>query len=52
LDGTIIDFIDLDVEEGGLMGIRVNPEGDGLYAVDYVGDQLLKIDGLVVPAQP
>jgi hypothetical protein len=52
LDGTIIDFIDLDIEEGGLMGIRVSPEGDSLYAVDYVGEQVLKIDGLVVPVQP
>ncbi|MDP2343149.1 MAG: hypothetical protein Q8O67_19485 [Deltaproteobacteria bacterium] len=46
LEGNLLETLDLDIEEGGLMGIRVSPDGDSLYAVDFVGERVLRIEGL------
>lgn len=42
LDGELIDYLELDVEEGSLMGIRVAPDG-ALVVVDNAGDRVLRI---------
>ena len=49
LEGNLIDTLELDIAEGGLMGIRISPDGTSLYAVDFIGDRVLRVEGLVVP---
>ncbi len=49
LEGNLIDSLVLDIDEGGLMGIRINPEGDSLYAIDFIGNRVLRVAGLSVP---
>lgn len=42
LDGERLDYLDLDVPAGSLMGIRVSDEGS-LFVVDNVGERVLEI---------
>lgn len=51
LDGRWLDTLDLsaDIAAGGLMGIRVNPEGDSLYVVDFEASRVLRVKGLNMP---
>ncbi len=49
LGGNLLETLDLDIAEGGLMGIRVSPDGGSLYAVDFIGDRVLRVEGLGVP---
>lgn len=49
LDGELLDSIELDIVEGGLMGIRVSPAGDEIYAVDFEGNRLLRLSGILLP---
>ncbi len=42
LDGELIDFLELDVDEDALMGMDFGPDGN-LYVVDAEDDELLKI---------
>ncbi|HEY1098867.1 MAG TPA: hypothetical protein VGF99_08055, partial [Myxococcota bacterium] len=48
LEGNLVDTLDLggEIEAGGLMGIRINPEGDALYAVDFRGNRVIRVQGL------
>jgi hypothetical protein len=49
LEGTLLDSYELDVAEGGLMGLRVSPAGDEIYAVDFEGDRVLRLSGVTLP---
>ena len=49
LDGELLETLDLDIDEGGLMGIRVSPDGESLYATDFIGNRVLRVSGLGVP---
>ena len=49
LEGNLIDTLELDIAEGGLMGMRVSPDGGSLYVVDFIGDRVLRVEGLAVP---
>ena len=46
LDGNVKETLVVDVEEGGLMGIRITPDGTALYAVDFAGDRVLRASPL------
>ena len=41
-DGTLVDWLQTDVPEGGLMGITFDAEGQ-LYLVDAVGGRVLRL---------
>lgn len=46
LEGNLLDTLDLEIEAGGLMGIRVSPDGESLYVTDFEGDRVLRVAGL------
>lgn len=48
LEGNLIDTLELDIAEGGLMGMRVSPDGGSLYVVDFIGNRVLRVEGLAV----
>lgn len=45
LDGTLIDWVDLGLPEGSLMGLEFDPAGN-LYFVDAVGESLYRLQPL------
>lgn len=60
LSGNLLETLDLDIAEGGLMGIRVVDDEDvgadagdetgvSLWAVDFLGDQVLRVSNIGVP---
>jgi len=42
LDGELIDWVQLDMEQGALMGIEIDDDGN-LWAVDAVNDQVIRV---------
>ena len=48
LEGNLLETLDLDIDEGGLMGLRVSPDGESLYVTDFVGNRVLRVAGLGV----
>ncbi len=46
LEGDLLESLELDIEEGGLMGLRVGPDGHSLWVTDFIGHQVLRIDGV------
>jgi sugar lactone lactonase YvrE len=43
LEGNLLDTLDLDIAEGGLMGLRVSPDGESLYVTDFIGNRVLRV---------
>ena len=46
LEGNLLQTLDLDIDEGGLMGMRVSPDGESLYVTDFIGNRVLRVAGL------
>jgi hypothetical protein len=45
-EGDLLESLELDIEEGGLMGLRVGPDGHSLWVTDFIGHQVLRIEGV------
>jgi hypothetical protein len=48
LEGNLLETLDLDIAEGGLMGLRISPDGESLYVTDFIGNRVLRVKGIGV----
>lgn len=46
LEGALLESITLDIEAGGMMGLRVGPDGHSLWVTDFIGHRVLRISGV------
>jgi len=46
LEGALLESLELDIEAGGLMGLRVGPDGHSLWVTDFLGSRVLRISGV------
>jgi hypothetical protein len=46
LEGSLLESLELDIEAGGMMGLRVGPDGHSLWVTDFIGNRVLRISGV------
>lgn len=48
LEGNLIETLTLDIEAGGMMGLRIAPDGESLFVIDNAGERVLQVTGLTL----